>query len=118
MAAPDFHARPVTAITPEHVADVLRPIWNGPGDNRGSRLRRMVEGVLTAKSVHPNPAVWDGPLCELLSKKRATVTQREAMPYADVPAFVGALPDTQESRIGKLVILTAVRCLEALGALG
>ena len=27
----DFDARPVLTITPDHVADVLRPIWDGPG---------------------------------------------------------------------------------------
>ena len=41
----DFGARSVTEIKPEHVADVLRPIWNGPGNNRGSRLRRLIEGI-------------------------------------------------------------------------
>jgi hypothetical protein len=56
----DFNALPVTAISHEHVADVLRPIWNGPGNNRGSRLRRLIKGVLDAKNVHPNPARWDG----------------------------------------------------------
>jgi hypothetical protein len=69
----DFNARPVTAITAEHVADVLRPCWNGPGNNRGSRLRRLIEGVLNAKDVSPNPARWNGPVKGLLSKKRADV---------------------------------------------
>ena len=40
----EFNARPVTAITAEQVADVLRPCWNGPGNNRSSRLRRLIEG--------------------------------------------------------------------------
>ncbi|MGH7249321.1 MAG: integrase arm-type DNA-binding domain-containing protein, partial [Pseudomonadota bacterium] len=31
---------PVNRITTEQIADTLRPIWNGPGNNRGSRLRR------------------------------------------------------------------------------
>ncbi|MGA3310541.1 MAG: hypothetical protein ABSD08_18310 [Xanthobacteraceae bacterium] len=80
----EFNARPVTAITAEHVADVLRPCWNGPGNNRGSRLRRLMEGVLNAKDVSPNPARWNGPVKGLLSKKRADVKHREAMPYSQV----------------------------------
>ena len=42
----EFKAKAVTAITPDHVADVLRPIWNGPGANAGSRLRQLIEGIL------------------------------------------------------------------------
>lgn len=114
----DFNAMPVTAITAEHVADILRPIWNGPGNNRGSRLRRLMAGILAAKNVHPNPARWnDGPLPELLSRKRAAVKHHEAMPWQDVPAFVAALGDSTEDRAGKFAILSAVRRKEALGAL-
>src|SRR5579863_9523106 len=83
--AEDFNARPVTAITCDHVAAVLRPIWDGPGNNRGSRLRRLIEAILTAKAVAPNPAAWSGPLRELLSKKRATVTHRASMPASELP---------------------------------
>jgi integrase len=113
----DFNARPVTAITPDHIADALRPIWNGPGNNRGSRLRRLMFGVLAAKNVHPNPARWnDGPLPNLLSRKRAAVKHREAMPWQDVPAFVKLLGDSVEDRAGRFAILTCVRRKEALGA--
>ena len=113
----DFDARPVTTITPDHVADVLRPIWDGPGNNKASRLRRLVESILTAKSVHPNPARWDGPLCELLSKKRAAIVNRPSMPFADVPAFFATLGDSTEDRAGRFIILSAVRRKEALGAM-
>lgn len=112
----EFNARPVTAITAEHVADVLRPCWNGPGNNRGSRLRRLIECVLNAKDVSPNPARWNGPVKGLLSKKRADVKHREAMPYSQVPAFVATLSDGTEDRAGKFVILTGVRRKEGLGA--
>ena len=46
---------PVNRITSEQIAEALRPIWNGPGNNRGSRVRRLVEVILTAKQVEPNP---------------------------------------------------------------
>ncbi len=114
----DFNARSVNAIEAEHVADVLRPIWDGPGNNRGSRLRRLMFGVFAAKNVHPNPARWDdGPLSGLLSRKRAAVKHHEAMPWQDVPAFVTKLGSTVEDRAGKFAILTCVRRKEALGAL-
>jgi integrase len=108
-------ALPINRITTAQVADVLRPIWNGPGDNRGSRLRRLIESVLSAKGVEPNPAVWTK-LRELLSKKVAEVVSKASMPAADVPAFVATLGNDVESRALLFVILTAVRRKEALGA--
>jgi len=106
---------PVNRITTEQVADTLRPIWNGPGTNRGSRLRRLIESILTAKQVEPNPATW-ARLRELLSKKIADVKSKASMLAADVPAFMASLGDDMESRALKFVILTAVRRKEALGA--
>jgi hypothetical protein len=49
---------PVNRITTEQIADTLRPIWNGPGNSQGNRLRRLIETILTAKRVEPNPATW------------------------------------------------------------
>jgi integrase len=115
-----MHARPladvpVNRIKIEQVADTLRPIWNGPGDNRGSRLRRLIEGILTAKQVEPNPASWTR-LRELLSKKIAQARPRAAMAAKDVPGFMATLGDGVEDRALKFVILTGVRRKEALGA--
>jgi integrase len=115
MYAGPLNPLPVNRITTDQVADALRPIWNGPGDNRGSRLRRLIESVLTAKGVEPNPASW-AKLRELLSKKVADVVSKAAMPSADVPAFIATLGNDVESRATLFVILTAVRRKEALGA--
>jgi integrase len=106
---------PVNRITTEQVADTLRPIWNGPGNNRGSRLRRLIESILTAKQVEPNPATW-ARLRELLSKKIADVKPKAAMAAKDVPALMATLGDDVESRALKFVILTGVRRKEALDA--
>ena len=106
---------PVNRITTDQLADMLRPIWNGPGNNRGSRLRRLIESILTAKDVEPNPATW-AKLREKLVKKVADVTPKASMPARDVPAFYTKLGDDVESRALKFVILTAVRRKEALGA--
>lgn len=105
----------VNRITTEQVADTLRPIWNGPGNSRGNRLRRLIESILTAKRVEPNPATWPR-LRELLSKKIAAVKPRAAMAAKDIPGFVATLGDEVESRALKFVILTGVRRKEALGA--
>jgi integrase len=91
------------------------PIWNGPGNNRASCLRRLIESVLTAKDVEPNPARW-ARLREKLSKAIAKVTPKASMPAVDVPTFYASLGDDVESRALKFVILTAVRRKEALGA--
>ncbi len=107
--------KPVNRITTDDVADMLRPIWNGPGNNRGSRLRRLIESILRSKDVEPNPATW-ARLREKLSKAVAEVTPKASMPAADVPAFFASLGDDVESRALKFVILTAVRRKEALGA--
>ena len=106
---------PVNRITSEQIADTLRPVWNGPSNNRGSRLRRLIEAILTAKQVEPNPATW-ARLRELLSKKVAEVTPRAAMAAKDVPAFMTSLGDSVEDRALKFVILTGVRRKEVLGA--
>ena len=106
---------PVNRITTEQVANTLRPIWNGPGNNRGSRLRRLIESILTAKQVEPNPATW-ARLRELLSKKIAEVKPKAAMTAMDVPGFMATLGGSVEDRALKFVILTGVRRKEALGA--
>jgi integrase len=105
----------VNRITTEQITDTLRPIWNGPGNSQGNRLRRLIEAILTAKRVEPNPATW-ARLRELLSKKIAEVKPRAAMAAKDVPAFMATLGNSVEDRALKFVILTGVRRKEALGA--
>jgi hypothetical protein len=95
---------PVNRITTEQVADTLRSIWNGPGDNRGNRLRRLIEAILTAKRVEPNPATW-ARLRELPSKKIAEVKPRAAMAAKDLLAFMATLGDDLASRALKFMIL-------------
>jgi len=123
-----FAHKPVSHITSDDVAAVLKandkngkggkPIWNGPGNNRGSRLRRLIEGVLRSRDVEPNPAAWER-LRERLSKARAKVVERAAMPAADIPAFLATHAPSDgdiEQRALRFVILTAVRRKEALEA--
>jgi integrase len=109
---------PVNRITTQQVADVLRPIWTGPGDNRGSKLRSLIENAIIGHA-SPNPAAWD--LLKVstyqLELKRAEVAGHAAMPAADVPAFVKRLDMTNvEDRAILFVVLTGVRRQEAVGA--
>src|SRR6266446_2620575 len=106
---------PVNRITTQQVADVLRPIWTGPGDNRGSKLRSLIENVINGHA-SPNPATWD--LLKVstyqLELKRAEVAGHAAMPAADVPAFGKRLDMTSvDDRAILFVILTGVRRQEA-----
>jgi integrase len=114
----DFADKAVTEITAENVAEVLKPIWTGPGNNKGSRLRRLIQGMLASKDIDPNPARWgtDGTLREKLSKKRSETVNRPAMPWQDVPAFAATLGDGVEDRAGRFVMLTGARRKEALAA--
>ena len=93
-------------ITPDMIADVLRPIWNGPGANAGSKLRQLIEGILASKDIEPNPAKWER-LKSRLSTKRADVKHHDAMPFTDVPTFVAKLSDSIEDRAGRFTILSS-----------
>jgi integrase len=108
-------AKHVNTITTEDVRAMLEPIWNGPGDNRGAKLRRLVEAILSASDIEPNPATWDR-LSSKLSRAVAPIIGKASMPYADVPAFIATLGDDVESRATLFTLLTAVRRKEALGA--
>jgi integrase len=108
-------SKAVTAITKDDVAETLRPIWSGPGNTRGSRLRRLIEGILNSKDVEPNPATWSA-LKSRLDNAIAEGENRKAMPHADVPAFLKSKGDSVEDCAGKFTTLTTVRRKEALGA--
>jgi integrase len=109
---------PVNRITTQQVADALRPIWTGPGDNRGGKLRILVEGVINGHA-DPNPATWERLKVSAykLELKRAETTGHAAMPAADVPVFVKRLDMSNvEDRAILFVVLTGVRRQEAVGA--
>ena len=112
----DFAAMPVTTITAEHVADMLRPVWNGPGNNRGSRLRRLMAGILAAKNVHPIPHAGMIDLCRSCCRASGPREAPRGHAVAGRAGIVAALGHSTEDRAGKFAILTAVRRKEALGA--
>ena len=114
---------PVDKITTDDVLSVLKPLWNDKPET-ASRLRGRIERVLDAANAQglrsgENPARWRGHLDQLLPKRqRLTRRHHAAMPYAEVPAFMGALrsSDATTARALEFAILTAARSGEVLGA--
>lgn len=106
------------------VLGILEPIWQSKTET-ASRLRGRIESVLdwaTARDYRqgPNPARWRGHLDKLLPKpsKVARVEHHDALPPAEVAAFVTAL--RSQAGIGaralEFAILTAARSGEVRGA--
>lgn len=119
-AAP-LHAIPVDQITTEHVLKVLQPIWTTKSET-ASRVRGRIEKILDAAKARrfrdgENPARWRGHLDHLLSKRQKLQRgHHPAMPWADVPAFIGRLRamDSVAARCLEFVILTGARSGEVL----
>jgi integrase len=115
---------PVSAIDTGLVRKVLEPIWYETPET-ASRVRGRIERVLAWAAVAgyrsgDNPARWTGHLKELLPAKTkvAAVIHHDAVPYADMPAFMGSLRAKHgtSARALEFTILTAARTGEAIGA--
>jgi hypothetical protein len=90
---------PVDAIDTALVLKVLEPIWQEKPET-ANRARGRIESVLSWATVRghragDNPARWRGHLDQLLPgrSKIARVKHHDAVPYADMPGFMGALRD-------------------------
>jgi integrase len=99
----------VDEITTEQVLAVLKPIWVSKPET-ATQVRGRIEQVLDYAKVlghreGENPARWKGHLDHLLPPraKVAPVQHHPALPYRDVPAFMGALRKQEK---------TAAKCLE------
>jgi integrase len=121
---PIFGDLPVQEIDPGLVLRVLEPIWTTKPETAG-RVRGRIEAVLDwAKArgtrTGENPARWRGHLDKLLPNrsKVAKVRNHPAMPYGDVPAFMGELRgrNSTSARALEFAILTAARTGEVIGA--
>lgn len=114
---------PVSKITRADVLKVLEPIWNTKHET-AKRLRGRIENVLDYAAgkdwrTGNNPAKWKGNLDAVLGEQQTlTRGHHAAMPYADVPAFVGKLRKLEglSSYALEFTILTASRTGETLGA--
>jgi integrase len=115
--------KPVSKLTTEDALRVLKPLWQTRPET-ANRLRGRCERVwdfakARANCSGENPFRWRGHLNAVLPP-RALLTRghHKAMPFADVPTFVGRLRAMQgiASRALEFAILTAARSGEVLGA--
>jgi integrase len=115
---------PVAAIDTGLVRKVLEPIWYTIPES-ASRIRGRIERVLAWATVAgyrtgDNPARWTGHLRELLPAKAkvAVVEHHDAVPYREMPAFMGLLRAKKgaSARALEFTILTAARTGESIGA--
>jgi integrase len=115
--------KPVDLIDTVAVLSVLQPIW-GRIPETASRLRGRIEAVLDFAKAHKlrsgeNPASWRRNLALILPKRqKLSRGHHKAMPYAEVPAFVGKLREVESipRRAIEFLILTGARSGEVLGA--
>lgn len=121
-ARPVIGAKTVDAITTEDVLKVLSPIWKAKTET-AKRVQCRIESILDYAAAHKfrdplNPARWRGHLDKLLPKpsKLSPPVNHPAMPYVDVPAFMGELAaqDSISSMALRFLILTATRTNEVL----
>lgn len=113
----------VDRVETSDVLATLKPIWSEKPET-ASRLRGRIERVLDAAKAKgfregENPARWRGHLDHLLPKRqKLTRGHHAALPFLDVPAFVGDLRDRNATAALALefLILTAARSGEVRGA--
>lgn len=118
---PVIGAVDVADVSTEHMLKILEPIWQTIPE-MASRVRGRVERILAAAAVKgirtaPNVALWKGHLAEALPPRRPA-KHFDAMPYAEIPAFMGELRalDTVAAAALQFLILNASRTGEVLGA--
>ena len=118
-----IRAKRVDEIATEDILRVLQPIWPTKQET-AARLRGRLEKVLDAARAKglrsgENPARWKGNLKELLPVRRKLQRGHQpAMPWSDVPAFIGRLrgrPAISALAL-EFLILTAARAGEVYGA--
>lgn len=112
---------PVSVIDQALVLKCLTPIWKDKTAT-ASRIRSRIENVLDFAKANgwregDNPAV-SAVLKHVLPAGKTAKAHHAAMPYQDVPAFLGELRGQEGviARALEFAILTAVRTGEALGA--
>jgi integrase len=118
-----IRAKQVSKLSTEDALRVLKPLWQKRPET-ASRLRGRCERVWDYAKARghcsgENPFRWRGHLDALLPRRaRLTRGHHAAMPFADVPGFMGALKTMQgvTPRALEFTILTAARSGEVLGA--
>jgi integrase len=123
-AFPMFGHLPVQDLDTPLVLKALEAIWYTKPETAG-RVRERIEAILDAARARgfrdgENPARWRGHLDKVLPSpaRIKKVRHHPALPYREIGAFMATLKaeDAQSARALQLVILTATRTSEALGA--
>lgn len=118
---PVFGKKPVDQIETPDILGVLSPIWLSKAET-ARRVRQRIGDVMNWAKAHDlrdgvNPV--DG-VENALPKQPERLNHHEALPFAEVPAFVTGLRTCDSSELTKLafefLILTATRTNEVLGA--
>lgn len=112
---------PVADVATADVLAVLKPVWQAKAET-AARLRGRIERVLDFAKTHhlregENPARWRGHLDAVLPKRqKLTRGHLKALPFDDVPDFLGKLraADGLAARALEFLILTAARSGEVL----
>lgn len=124
-AVPVIGDKRIDRIDTDDMLAVLRPIWPTKTET-ASRVRQRIEKILGAATVQKlrsgdNPARWKGHLDMLLPKPTdvAKVSHFNALPVAEMPAFIAVLRSAGGSaaRALEFTILTASRTGMAIGAM-
>lgn len=113
---------PVNEVDSDLVVCVLEPIWTTKRET-AVRVRARIETILNWAAAQgyrdrnaQNPAAWRGHLQFILPKRksRRLVRHLPALPYRDIPAFMGKLREAQGlgARALELTILCAGRTSE------
>ena len=121
LASEAFGDLAVGEIDTAIVVKFLEPHWRAIPVS-ASRTRGRIEKVLDWATVHKfregdNPARWKGHL-EHVFRAKPEVKHFEAMPFAEVPAFLETIRDCTIAGAAALefLILTAARASEVTGA--
>jgi integrase len=112
---------PVASIDTPMVLAALQPSWSRT-PVAAARVRERIESVITAavangfRQAGPNPASWD--ILQHLLASPGAAEHHAAMAFADVPALLVQLAQREDiaARALELVVLTATRASETLGA--
>ncbi len=113
----------IEEIYPDDVVQLLKPIWTTKHET-AIRTRSRVENIIDyaiakGMSEKRNPAQYKNLLENLLPAYKPEIRHHAALPFDELPAFMGELWDKNESSYEalKLIALTQVRSGDAREAL-
>ena len=122
LSVSDIDVPLVLKVLEQHIAvEPIGSLWVTRTET-ASRVRGRVEAILDFAKARglrtgDNPAAWSV-VGKVLPARGAKAEPHAALPYADVPAFMGALGKREgvSTRALEFTILTAARTNETLGA--